>query len=68
MFPPERVLRWRDGHQPRCPVCNGPVSLEDSKTDEHGLATHEECYVKRICEKRPSQADALLSRKTENSA
>jgi hypothetical protein len=28
-----------------CPVCNKPVSLESAKTDEHGRAIHEDCYV-----------------------
>jgi hypothetical protein len=27
------------------------VSLENSKTDEDGQATHEECYVEKICGK-----------------
>jgi hypothetical protein len=30
---------------PRCSVCGGSVNLKDSKTDEHGLAVHENCYV-----------------------
>ena len=30
---------------PTCPVCNERVELETSKTDEHGHAIHEECYV-----------------------
>ncbi len=30
---------------PTCPVCNKPVQLETSKTDEHGHARHEECYI-----------------------
>lgn len=28
-----------------CTVCGDPVPLEDCKTDEHGKAVHEECYV-----------------------
>jgi len=33
---------------PSCSVCNEPVQLEKSKTDERGLAVHEECYLRRI--------------------
>ena len=30
---------------PTCRICNDPVLLETSKTDEHGQAVHEDCYV-----------------------
>jgi len=30
---------------PACCICNTPVLLETSKTDEYGQAVHEECYV-----------------------
>jgi len=30
----------------RCSICAAPVPLETSKTDEHGKAVHEECYVR----------------------
>jgi hypothetical protein len=36
---------------PRCCICNVPVLLETSKTDEHGQALHEECYVLKVCRK-----------------
>jgi hypothetical protein len=29
----------------RCFLCNRPVPLESSKTDENGKTVHEECYV-----------------------
>ena len=29
----------------RCSLCNRPVPLESSKTDENGKTVHEECYV-----------------------
>lgn len=35
--------------EPLCPLCRKPVPLEDSKTDEHGAATHEQCYVNKVC-------------------
>ena len=31
-------------HLPRCSLCDKPVLLETSKTDEYGKALHEECY------------------------
>lgn len=30
-----------------CCICGNPVALEMSKTDEQGVAVHEECYVGR---------------------
>jgi hypothetical protein len=30
---------------PICGICNKPVELEISKTDELGKAVHESCYV-----------------------
>jgi len=33
---------------PRCCICNDPVPLETSKTDEYGQALHEECYVLKL--------------------
>ena len=32
-------------HLPRCSLCERPVLLETSKTDEYGKAVHEECYA-----------------------
>ena len=39
--PVPRGTQWL----PSCRICNDPVLLETSKTDEHGQAVHEECYV-----------------------
>lgn len=36
---------------PLCCICNAPVLLETSKTDEYGQALHEECYVLKLCVK-----------------
>jgi hypothetical protein len=33
---------------PTCALCNSLVQLETCKTDEHGSAAHEECYVRKI--------------------
>lgn len=32
----------------RCQVCDEPVPLEASKTDENGKAVHEECYAIKV--------------------
>jgi len=32
-------------YEPYCAICEQPVNLEESKTDEHGHAVHENCYV-----------------------
>lgn len=34
---------------PKCCICNEPVCLETSNTDEYGQALHEECYVLKLC-------------------
>jgi len=37
---------------PLCFVCNTPVELEISKTDENGRAVHERCYLLRLRERQ----------------
>jgi hypothetical protein len=32
----------------RCRICLRSVSLDDSKTDEQGIAVHEDCYVREM--------------------
>jgi hypothetical protein len=32
-------------YEPQCAICARPVNLQESKTDEHGHAVHENCYV-----------------------
>lgn len=32
----------------RCSLCDMPVPIESSKTDENGKAVHEECYLLRL--------------------
>ncbi len=36
---------------PSCCICNEPVLLETSNTDEYGQAVHQECYVLKVCSK-----------------
>jgi hypothetical protein len=43
------VGKWR----PECAICKESVTLEESKADENGQATHEHCYVSRLTEKKP---------------
>jgi hypothetical protein len=43
---------------PLCLLCTQPVSLENSKTEEHGLAIHEECYVLSLTRQRPRSEGA----------
>ena len=33
---------------PLCSICNQPVPLEAAKTQEQGLAVHEECYLLKL--------------------
>lgn len=35
-------------HLRLCPLCRQPVPLEISKTDDHGRAVHEDCYVRTL--------------------
>jgi hypothetical protein len=41
-----------------CAVCSQPVDLRTAKTDEDGAVVHEECYVLRVQNKRPSPDEA----------
>jgi hypothetical protein len=47
-----------DGWLPRCFICQESVKLEESKTDDHGRAVHEECYVWTVVLKKPRIAIA----------
>jgi hypothetical protein len=33
---------------PVCSICQQPIQLETSKTDEKGKPIHEDCYVQRL--------------------
>jgi hypothetical protein len=48
-----------------CSICNEPVTLETTKTDEAGKAVHEECYVLRLSKQAAQDASP---RKPPNSA
>jgi hypothetical protein len=42
-------------YEPRCAICEQPVNLEESKTEEHGHAVHENCYVWTVQLKKPGR-------------
>jgi len=50
-------------YAPICSICKDPVNLEESKTDEHGQAVHENCYIWAVELRKPrkpmTQTDAL---------
>ena len=35
-----------------CSICDKPVVLENTKTDEFGRAVHGECYLLKLCNER----------------
>jgi hypothetical protein len=49
------ILKYPENHWcPECVICQRSVELEESKTDEHGQAIHEECYVSKLMSKKPT--------------
>ena len=40
-----------EGWLPSCIICKQFVKLEQSKTDEHGRAVHEDCYVSLLVQR-----------------
>jgi hypothetical protein len=43
-----------DSRFPVCSICDKPLKLETSKTDELGKAVHEGCYLLRVSLKKPT--------------
>jgi hypothetical protein len=37
-----------------CSICNKPVDLETTKTDDDGKAVHAECYATMVATKHPA--------------
>jgi hypothetical protein len=63
-----RVFAWRRSVAPEhmrlplCSICDKPVQLENSKTDEDGKAIHEECYILKLKQNHaPKPAPATLN-------
>jgi hypothetical protein len=38
----------------RCSICNKPVDLKTTKTDDNGRAVHAECYTTTVTAKQPT--------------
>jgi hypothetical protein len=58
-------MTYEGSFVPNCAICAQPVSLEVSKTDEHGQAVHENCYVWTVELKKPRRR---ISPTTERSS
>ena len=41
-----------NSRSPICSICDKPVNLETSKTDDFGKAVHEGCYLLRVSLKK----------------
>ena len=50
--------------QINCAICNTPVDLRTSKTNDQGKAVHEECYVLRHVLKDATKPNARLHLET----
>lgn len=46
---------------PPCSLCNQSVPLENAVTDEHGLAIHESCYLRKLGLHHAPAENGLLS-------
>jgi len=42
---------------PLSPICDKPLELETSKTDEYGGAVHEHCYIQQLPASRIESTD-----------
>jgi len=42
---------------PLCPICNLPLALETSETDENDGAVHEHCYIQQVLAPRIESTD-----------
>lgn len=51
-----------------CWICGNVVNLETCKTDEHGVAVHEDCYMARIALAHESVKLSKLPPRSANSA
>ena len=45
---PQNVLPFVSSSSPFCSICGRRVSLEATRTDEHGHAVHQDCYVLKL--------------------
>jgi hypothetical protein len=47
LYPPEKRIKC-------CWICGKDISLEHSRTDEHGISVHQSCHDKRMLLKAAS--------------
>jgi hypothetical protein len=51
----EVIIMYSVGQRIKCCwICGKDISLEHSKTDEHGLSVHESCHAKKVLLKAAS--------------
>ncbi len=48
-------------YAPLCAICKQPVNLEESQTNEHGDAVHENCYIWVVELKKPRRRITNMS-------
>jgi hypothetical protein len=48
------VCPERSTYQSLCPICGSAVPLESAKTDELGIAIHDDCYLLKLRLKQAS--------------
>jgi hypothetical protein len=53
-------MSYKGAWVPPCAICKESVNLEESKTDEHGRAVHENCYVWTVELKKPRRRMARM--------
>ena len=69
MSPLKRTMRQNKVGRSICAICNEPVTLETCKINEDGDATHEDCYVGKICsELKQGQEKTVSTRDPRSSA
>lgn len=54
-------------HRKCCWICGKDVTLEHTRTDEHGLSVHESCYAKRILLKAATTQTELWRKRASQS-
>jgi hypothetical protein len=62
MSPLKRTMRQHKVGRSICAICNEPVTLETCKINENGDATHEDCYVGKICSELKQDQEKTVSR------
>jgi hypothetical protein len=49
-----------------CPLCDKPLELETSRTDENGRAVHEHCYIQQLLASRVESSDPNTRNRNSN--